>query len=658
MCGIAGIVHLNGRPLDQHIDRKILNDMASAMSHRGPDDESISIWNNVGLAFRRLAINDLDGGTQPFETPDGRISVIANGEIYNHKNLRRDLEMRHTFKSKSDCEVLPYLYLDHGMDMFDSVNGMYAVALLDRQRQHLLLARDRLGEKPLFYCILPESRSLVFASELKSLFSHPGIPRRFDWSTMLTRVQNVDMSLGERPSGFVDIERVPAGTILKVPLSDGNHTIHRYWKIPEQRSVDTSVTHEQCVLEYRSILEESVHLREEADVDCGLFLSGGIDSAAIAALSSRRHSLPTFSIDNISTRADADAAANVADHLGMINHRINFESTGTRASADDWRRILWSCEYPDINAEQLFKFYLHAFAKQHYPNLKVILLGQGSDEFNGGYMSMRVKHPPPYSNHDWQRMGDAIRTDDARHIAFCSGLWGRLGMMVESGVIKREFISAFGGRKTGSTIWDSYVQLYRGNLDTHLWHEDRTAAAHSIEDRVPFIDHRLVEFLAKIPERLHSELFTDKKILRLALADRLPEYIVNRPKGPLFYGDQQHHTFKMMHTLLTRSHGALIEQAIEGSRITDGPIDPDQTHRLAKQIANDPRMANFEQFLSIINMGVLAYMANTLEHPNQQVDYNNLPVEEINRRNVHWGNPWNNLQSKTIPASSSTYHWV
>ena len=627
MCGIAGIVRMDGAPLAVDSDGRILRRMGDAMLHRGPDDGRAVLWNNVGMVFRRLSIIDLAGGPQPFDTPDGRISSMTNGEIYNHHELRAGLAQHHTLRTASDCEVLPYLYLDHGLEMFQSINGMFATALLDRKCQRLLLARDRFGEKPLFYCLTPDGRSLVFASELKALFAHPDVPRIFDWKSMLTRVQNFDMAVGERPSGFVGIERIPAASLLDISLSDGRFNTHRYWQLPDRLSTDNDADADTCIEQYRFLLEDSVRLRAVADVGCGLFLSGGIDSSALAALLAHRQAMPTFSIHNASTREDAVAAVRVATHLGMPNHLLSFEHTAGAATADDWRRILWSCEYPDINAEQFFKYYLHAFARRRYPNLKVILLGQGSDEFNGGYMGMLLDRHPPYAETDWQHMGDEILKRDNTHLAYTSGLVGRVGSLLDHGVINPEFISTLGGRKVNQSIWNNYTRFWQGNLDTHLWHEDRTAAAHSVENRVPFLDHRLVEFLARIPEHLHAALFTDKRILRRSVAGLLPEDIIHRRKGPLFYGENQYHTFRMMNSILLHNHGELLDRAVEGSRLTGGPINADRLRSFAARIAESSKMDDFEQLLVLVNMGVLAQMAATLDIP--AADDRSLRAEEI-----------------------------
>ena len=260
----------------------------------------------------------------------------------------------------------------------------------------------------------------------------------------------------------------------------------------------------------------------------------------------------------------------------------------------------------------------------------MILLGQGSDEFNGGYQGMLLDCEPPFGKQDWARMGETIRRGDAAHVAFTTGLVGRAGHLLDHGVIRRNFISSILGRRESDlTTWDVYVRLYRGNLDTHLWHEDRTAAAHSIENRVPFLDHRLVEFLARIPERLHAELFTDKRILREAMQGSLPADIVGRRKGPLLYGREQRHTFRMMLGILQGRHGELFDQAIEGSRMTDGPIDGAGLHAMMKRIASDPELAHLEQLLAIVNMGVLAYMSATLDVPAGASIDEDLPLVEF-----------------------------
>jgi asparagine synthase (glutamine-hydrolysing) len=274
MCGIAGFVHLDGRPAVPGADEVTLGSMGDAMRHRGPDDTQCMLWQNVAFVFKRLSIVDVGGGRQPIETADGRISAMVNGEIYNHRELRATLGARHAFRTQSDAEVIPYLYLDRGLALFEPVNGMFAVALLDRERRRLLLARDRAGVKPLFYFISDDRKLLVFASELKALFGHPAVPRSFDWQSAFSDWMANDNVARELPSGFHGIKRVPAASLLDVSLIDGACTIERYWELPGRTAGAPVLPASHYVERFRELLADSVRLRLMSDVPYGVFLSG------------------------------------------------------------------------------------------------------------------------------------------------------------------------------------------------------------------------------------------------------------------------------------------------------------------------------------------------------------------------------------------------
>lgn len=394
MCGIAGIVHLDGSPFDPGVDGERLAGMAGAMHHRGPDERSVMSWRNVGMAFNRLSIVDLANGRQPFDTPDARVSAVVNGEIYNHGELRRAFEPG-SFRSGSDCEVLPRLYQARGRAMFDEVNGMFAMALLDRERRCLWLARDRLGIKPMFYCRTGDGRSLLFASELKGLFAHPGAPRDFDWEAALGRQRTLDLRGRQLPSYFRGIERVPAGSVVEVDLAGGGWETFSYWGVEVAGRDGESGDGREAdfVEEYGALLADSVVKRTMGDVPFGVFLSGGIDSAAVTAFAAGAgKDFPTFSTMSRSTigNGDAESAAAVAGHLGLANRQVFFDCERSGIGPEDWRRILWHCEMFDVGREQLYKYSLHQFAKAEYPELKIILLGQGSDEFAGGVFPQSV----------------------------------------------------------------------------------------------------------------------------------------------------------------------------------------------------------------------------------------------------------------------------
>ena len=620
MCGIAGFVRLDGRPLDAAQDGRILERMGAAIRHRGPDDAQAMIWENVGFMFRRLAIVDLETGMQPFHSPDGRISAMVNGEVYNHRALRRDMAGRHPLTTQSDCEVVPYLYLDRGLELFAPVQGKFAAALLDRQQRRLLLARDRLGVKPLFYCLAEGGKVLVFASELKALFAHPAVPRRFDWLATLARPVQLDSHYGELPSGFVGIERLPAGHLLDLSLDRGDYRLQRYWQMPERPEDDAGLPVGHYLEAYRALLEDSVRQRLMADVDVGLFLSGGIDSSAIAAIAARHSKLPTFSVAHGSTREDASAADAVARHLGLRNHPVSFDALARPFAPDDWRRILWSCELCDVGPDSFFKYHLHAYARQRYPGLKVILLGQGSDEFNGGYMSQMLNLAPPIHPRNWPRLGQHIRNKEARYQAQRHGITAHWPHLLDTGALKADYLAALGG-EPAATVWDRYVGFWRSNVDYHTWQEDRTASAHAIESRLPFLDHRLIEFQATLPERLHGELFTDKMILRRAVGDLLPEHLALRRKVP-FFGDRRdtsEQAYGLLLGMIKSNGGELLDQAIAGSELTDGPLDADRLRALARaterRFWQKPKIWRHSSLLRLVNMGLLAEMAATLQFP-------------------------------------------
>ena len=502
MCGIAGIVHLDGRPLDGG-DVAVLQRMGRAIGHRGPDEEALTLWNNVGFIFERLAIVDIKGGRQPFTNADGSVSAMINGEIYNHRQIRSSLAHRDELRTHSDCEVIPYLYLERGRNLFDTVNGMFAMALLDRVRRRLLLARDRLGIKPLFYAKADAGRTFVFGSEIKALLAHPGVTRKFDWAAGLAQDVFAYGAARELPSYFETVKRVPAGSMLELELDSGEVAVNSYWSIPARADDRESFAESSYDERFRELLEDSVRLRLMADVGCGVFLSGGIDSAVVTALAAKNMPVPTFSVLSRSTIESGDAAASreVAEALGLPNHQVCFDLEDNVFTADDWRRVLWACELPMATAEQLYKYHLHAFAKQRYPELKVMLLGQGSDEFLGGYMEMFLPRRDVWRDEDWDALGREIRTRETSQHVRTSGVQTIHTKLFEQGVLDPDYLARAAGAGPKRTTWDLYAGACRQNLDYHLWHEDRTAAAHGIENRVPFIDYRIVELLASIPAR-------------------------------------------------------------------------------------------------------------------------------------------------------------
>jgi asparagine synthase (glutamine-hydrolysing) len=608
MCGIAGIASLDGRVLDGDVDRAILDAMGAAIGHRGPDDTRVVLRDGVGFVFKRLSIVDLAHGEQPLESPDGRVCLMANGEIYNHRALRADLARRHALASGSDCAVLGPMYVERGLDFLRDVNGMFAIALHDRAKRRLLLARDRTGVKPLFFCVFDRGCTLAFASELKALFAHPAVPREFDWQAALDSMLFADTESRELPSLFRGIERVPAAAMVEWDLVDGARRDRVYWTLPPDDDDAPASPAHAYVEAYRALLADSVRLRLPDEVGFGLFLSGGVDSAAIAALAAKERAFPAFTVLSASTAADAISAEAVARYLTLPFHALLFDAS-ERITPAHWRQVLWACELPSATAEQLYKFHLHAHARALYPGLKVMLLGQGSDEFNGGYIGWTLGGTGPWDPSHWALLRDELARQQAHAAATRSGIAAPLHDLVDRGVLDAGFVRASAGRPSETEGWRLYVGRYRRNLDYHLWHEDRTAAAHAIENRVPYLDYRLLELLASIPRVHRAELFADKQILRRAVSDLLPAEIARRPKGYFFYGRKQHHTILAMARLLQSNGGELVEQALRGSARTGGPLEAAAFRVWIEEIERQSGHADLPRALSLVNMGVLADMA-------------------------------------------------
>ena len=386
MCGLAGFVKVGGKDVGPE-GASILETMTDLLAHRGPDGKRVCVEPGVALGFTRLSIVDPVSGDQPLSNADGSTVVIANGEIYNHRELEATLPAGTRMKTRSDCEVLVHLYDRDGVRFLDDVRGIYAIVLWDKRRNRVILARDRFGIKPLYFTRNDER--VLFASEIKALFADPATPRELDWHRCLRdHLVSVAPVLddAEPSSWFKGIELVPAGTVLSVDVTDGAIHSHRYWSLPTPGESPAPLEPAEFVERYRELVAASVRESGMSDAEIGLFLSGGVDSAAVAAFSNELDELHTFTALNGATYANGDGrfAHLVAEHLGRPNHQIVFD--GDRVpSSDEWRRLVWLLETPLCGPEQFYKYELHRFARATRPNLKVMLLGQAADEFNGGY---------------------------------------------------------------------------------------------------------------------------------------------------------------------------------------------------------------------------------------------------------------------------------
>ncbi|WP_206923002.1 asparagine synthase (glutamine-hydrolyzing) [Alicyclobacillus suci] len=613
MCGIAGVIAFEGSRITPEMVLSVRS-MIHTIGYRGPDDTQYYQNQDVVLGFKRLSIIDVEGGSQPLYNEDNTIVLICNGEIYNAAELRSEALQRHHFRSNSDCEVIVHLYEEFGTNFVTKLNGMYAFALWDLRNQKLILGRDRFGVKPLFYSVNRER--LIFASEIKALLSYHDCPREFDWESALSDPWLSGApatNLTEPTSYFKQVEHLPAASILEVDLRKKTMKRSKYWTLPSafEYQYDVSRNPEEYVEEYRNLLEKAVTRCLISDVEVGVFLSGGIDSAAVTAIAaSVGKTFHTFTVLSQSTLSNGDAkyAHIIAKELGLPNHQVLFRP-GDYPTPEEWKKLLWLCETPFCGPEQLYKYQLHKFSRSVRPSLKVILTGQGSDEFNGGYSTLFA----PSHDQSWNGFLNALSLfDRGRHLS-------RLPISIHSWdrnlpepILSMDFLCTLSSEKRMDP-WYAYLHnKYRDLQMYNCWHEDRTASGNSIENRVPFLDHELVEFTFRVPPDVHRTLFWDKSILRHGMTKYLDPYISLREKVPFFYGSDVKSTHRMMLNIYKQNDFQLIEEAFSEC-IASSIVNRDSLMRCIEALDTDPEVTNMEFMTRIINMGLLAKMAKDID---------------------------------------------
>ncbi|MCZ7472998.1 asparagine synthase (glutamine-hydrolyzing) [Micromonospora sp. WMMC273] len=605
MCGLGGLARVDGCPLTDAADA-VLSTIATTIGHRGPDDREVTREGPVGLAFTRLSLIDPEGGAQPLVSPDGSLVLIANGEVYNHRQLAAGQELL----TGSDCEVLLGQYARHGIRFLENVHGMFAVVLWDRRANKLILARDRFGIKPLYYHRTAER--IIFSSEIKALFADPGTPRKVDWGRALVHPMMSSAPVlvpMEQTTWFQEIHSVPAATVMEIDLGTGATTERRYWDFPTAGEGE-GMSDRELTERYGALLAESVADCATADAELGLFLSGGIDSSAVAALAvGRSTSLHTFTALSGSTHLNGDAAnaRRVADHLGLPNHQVVFDAARV-PSVDEWKRLLWLLETPLCGVEQFYKHELHRYARTERPELRGMLLGAASDEFNGGYSV-------DYGlGGDWHSFEGSLATMMRNGAIYqrpeLAPWWSQLAEP-----ILRDDVVFRLGATTPPDPYQAFLEREYAKIQQYnCWHEDRTAAGSGIEARVPFLDHRLVELVVGVPAAQRSRLLWDKRILRDATRHLLPASIVNRPKVPFYYGAGEQHTYRMLARMLSQDGGALVEEALAGGDAADH-LDAAGVRQLMHRITERPESQDVELALQAINLGLLASMAAEVPAP-------------------------------------------
>jgi asparagine synthase (glutamine-hydrolysing) len=545
MCGIAGIASLSGRPVQLDAVRA----MCRALVHRGPDDEGLYTGEGVALGIRRLRIIDPDGSDQPITNEDGSVWVIFNGEIYNFAGLRSDLERRgHVFSTSGDTETLVHLYEEFGVDCVDHLRGMFAFALWDERRRLLLLARDRVGIKPLYYA--KAGGYLLFASELKALLEQPQIARRLNWSAVNHLFTFGSTSVGE--SILADVHKLRPGHRL-VAIAGRPPRVERYWDLhfaPDHGRSEADVAER-----LRELLDESVRLHMVSDVPVGAFLSGGVDSSAVVAAMSRLAPSPvkTFSIGfDEHDFSELEYARSIARRFETEHHELLLAPDVLGILEDVTRHL----DEPFGDASAIPTYMVSKLASQH---VRVALSGDGGDELFAGYDRYQVEgrerrlEPPAVARRLFSVLADAMPDgmrggNILRHFSLPAPVRYLDAATLFRHQAKQKlfrseifelfchddpFGEALAVNARGPAHWLSGLQYL--DINTYLPLDiltkvDRMSMAHSLEVRVPLLDHVLLEFAATIPPEMLLRGTTGKHVFKRAMRGTLPDAIVDRRK--------------------------------------------------------------------------------------------------------------------------------
>jgi len=564
MCGIAGLMRFSGGSRDgAYVEASTVRQMCRAMGHRGPDDEGIYTDGPIGIGMRRLSIVDLTTGNQPQSNEDGNLWIVFNGEIYNHAELREKLIAKgHRYSTHSDTETIVHLYEEYGHDCVQHLRGMFAFAIWDKRKRILFIARDRLGIKPLYYH--QTSDAFYFGSEIKVILTNASVRPEFNQSGFPEFLAFGYLS-GE-DTFYSGIKKLMPGHTLELKET-GELTISQYWDLSIHVESDDK-PQSYYVETYRDMLEQAVNSHLMSDVPLGVFLSGGVDSSAVAALMTkiRKSPVETFSVGYIeASYNELPYARQVAQHINSIHHEVILSQ---QEFFDCLPKLIWHEDEPVSWPSSVPLYFVAELARTR---VKVVLTGEGSDETLGGY-----------SRYAFTLKNTAL-DDVYRHV-----LPGFLRRRIREMIADSRLIGATARRKLGHTFlaldrdsWSSFyfdnffsafnekdqagllspdvaAQFTAGSAYTNVlarWNDssgdilqrllytdiktylvellmkqDNMSMAASIESRVPFLDHVLVEFATNIPRKHQLNGLNGKIILKKAMEGLLPDSILYRPK--------------------------------------------------------------------------------------------------------------------------------
>lgn len=556
MCGIIG--HLALSP-EGHFSREALARLNDLMTHRGPNSAGSYEDGPLGFAMRRLAVVDLAGGNQPITSADGRYTIIFNGEVYNHEEIRKELVAKgYPIRTRSDTEALLYAFIDAGADSLPRMNGMFAFAIWDREERQLFLARDRMGVKPLYYAM--DRGHFMFASELTPLRASGLFDLRIDLRSVADLLSY--WYICEPKTMFQGIQQLAPGHYMVI--RDGAPRVTRWWQVPDE--AERAVGFGEAKEELTSLLKDSIRLRLRADVPTGILLSGGIDSGLVTSFA--RDLAPDIKCFSIGFKEKSYSEVELARETAA---RLSTEiviGTMDDISPDLIDRILGSIDEPLGNASLIPSYLLFKHASQH---VTVALTGDGGDELFGGYptyqapyyrrlfqlmprlaqdaaaamirrlpvsharisLDYRLKHfvdgvrlPAERAHASWRE----VLNIDAQQSLFRPAVKAELGAYDPFINFAEPFSAA---KSLGEQNRFMYADLHTYLLNDHLRKIDRTSMAHSVEAREPLLDYRIVEFAMRLPAEHKVNLRGTKRILREIARPRLPAAVVSGSKKGL-----------------------------------------------------------------------------------------------------------------------------
>lgn len=608
MCGIAGICHTSG---PNGISLKTIKNMIGVVRHRGPDETGVYIDDQVGLGHARLSIIDLVGGVQPIHNEDKTLWIVYNGEVFNYPELTKELIQKgHRFYTATDTEVILHLYEQEGPDCLARMNGQWAMAIWDAKKKELFLARDRVGIRPLYYTIL--DGTLIFGSEIKSIFVNENVPREIDpiamdqiftfWTTLTPRTV------------FRDIYELPPGHYLKV--SDGRVTFKKYWDIPlYPRAEQLDLAPAEICRQIQELLQDAVRLRLRADVPVGCYLSGGLDSSGVTTLVVRNFNsdVRTFGIRFEQDGFDEGEHQNrMVSFLGTNHTEIQATNEKIGISLPE---CLWHCEKPLLRTAPIPLFLLSDVVHQN--GFKVVLTGEGADEVFGGYNIFReakvrrfwARYPDsqrragliaqlypyifnnPRLNRTLQSFfakgldepddpifSHLIRWENTSRVKtfLSSGLSSAIGPYCAYDQVRQGLPKAY--EQADSLSRAQYLEM-AVFLSNYLLSSqgDRVAMAHSVEIRVPYLDFRVIDLMGRVPAKWKIMGLKEKHILKKSFKGILPDEITTRPKHP--------YRAPIKQSLLNEKTAAYTHEALsETSLKRAGLFDPGKVTKLLRKL--------------------------------------------------------------------------